>query len=204
MLQQIFPGYEIVYRSAKPPAKTSYSGTMVLYRHKFQPIVTYPRLKAPIPLDQQGRIITLSLPNFYLINCYQPHYEYHNLPLHQQWMQKITQYFQELATQKPLIIAGDFAVLPPAEADLTKAPVEFQNLLASGLVDTFAIPNYANLTPSLGATWWPPNIPKTQSLGWRLDFWLVSNRLKNKIKDTQVIDTGARLDHAPIMLYLQQ
>lgn len=173
---------------------------MILYLSKLQPQVIYPILNAPIPLDQQGRIITLAFNNFYVINCYQPHYEYHQPKIHHQWMQKINQYFKQLASKKALIIAGDFAVLSPREADLSKAPADFQMLLNNGLVDSFANPNLNNLKPTLGATWWPPNIDKAKSSGWRLDFWLISKQLHSLVIDTQVIDTKERLDHAPIMI----
>ncbi len=209
-LKKLFPKYSIVWRAAKLPAKTSYSGTMFLYKQGLNVEKILRPSIASQKLDGEGRLLGLEFENYFLLNSYIPHYEYHNPKQHAYWLSKLILYLGKLNTVKPLITAGDFAILPPSNLMHTnittreakafeKQKALYQEVLNQGLIDAYKYaPNGTD-----DATWWAPNVPKNIDKGIRIDEWLVSKKLQEKIKVAGPLDTGERRDHAPILLELE-
>lgn len=205
-LEKLFPGYGIDWRASQKPSKTSYAGTMFLTSPNINTIkVFYPTIMPN--LDSEGRLLGLDFDDYIVINAYVPHYEYHSMEQHEQWMEKLTNYLGELNSQKPVIVGGDLAILPTKTTGQTTLSQrkfslfreQYQRLLENGFVDAYSIaPNGEQ-----DATWWAPNIPKQVDRGIRTDFWLVSEKLRDSITKSGPLDTGKRRDHAPIMLQLK-
>lgn len=205
-LEQLFPNYEPIIRSSTPPAKTSYSGVMFLIKKGLHPVIKMPNLRLPVPsvLNHQVRIITLEFAHTFLVQAYIPHYQWHQLDLHFQWMKELSNYLEQLVNQKPVIACGDFGIIPVNAASNRghqKQLVEgelaaFDHLLNVGFVDTFAIGHGGNAE----ATWWPNQGLKRSDHGLRMDFWLVSDSLTSQVQNCSIMDTGKRRDHAPVKL----
>lgn len=198
-IKLLFPNYSLIFRNSTPPAKTSYSGVMFLIKNTLHPKILKPNLKINSILNHQGRIITLEFAQYYLVQAYIPHYQWHQLDLHSEWMAALKAYLYQLMSQKPIIVCGDLAIIPlkskyqrQAEKELTI----FHNLLGSKLLDTYAMFNSKNES----ATWWPATSKKLPSDGLRMDFWLISGSLKEKVISSKILPTGQRCDHAPILL----
>ncbi|WP_267201782.1 exodeoxyribonuclease III [Limosilactobacillus kribbianus] len=214
-LAEIFPDYEYVWRSSEEPARKSYAGTMYLYKKDYQPKVTYPTIGAPSTMDQEGRIITLEFPDFYVTEVYTPNSGngLKRLAERQIWDDKYREYLTELSKNKPVMASGDFNVAhEPIDlahpnsnhhsAGFTDEEREhFTKLLAAGFTDSFR-----KLYPDkAGAySWWAQRAitSKQNNSGWRIDYWLVSDRIADKIQESTMVDTGKRRDHAPIELQI--
>lgn len=129
----------------------------------------------------------------------------------QVWDQKYTKYLQELDKHKPVLASGDYNCAH-TEIDL-KHPNNnhhsagftdeersgFTNLLNAGFTDTFR-KVHGNITDVY--SWWAQRVKtaKINNSGWRIDYWLVSNRIANKVVRSEMIDTEKRADHCPILL----
>lgn len=204
-LGQLFSHYQVKWRAAQKPAKTSYAGTMMLYRDDLHPQILKPNIMGDkLDLDNEGRIIVLDFSQYYVINAYIPHYEYHRLDLHQEWMDKLTKYLSKMNRKKPVMVAGDLSILLPVINKMSSVNKkircilnqQYRDLLGAGFVDAYSVA--PNGQPA--ATWWAPNIPKQSDRGIQTDFWLVSDRFKDRITESGPLDTGERRDHAPIEL----
>lgn len=202
-LHQLLPNYQLVWRAAQKPARTSYAGTMILYRPG---LVVKQVLRPNIDrqLDAEGRLLGIELADFTFFNSYIPHYEYHHVDQHRRWMSEFISLVKDQV--KPLVVAGDLTILPAKTTRQTtlsnKALQLFQqqyrDLQQAGLADAYRIaPNQ-----SQDATWWAPNIPKQVERGMRTDFWMVSRGLQERIVKAGPVDTGQRRDHAPVELVL--
>jgi exodeoxyribonuclease-3 len=211
-LDELFPGY---YRYLNySTARAGYAGTMML--SKTEPIsVEYPTIGAPGEMDQEGRIITLEFEDVYVSTVYTPNSgtELARLADRQAWDDAYRAYVSELDKKKPVIFSGDFNVAHQ-EIDL-KHPgsnhhsagftdeerEKFTELLDAGFTDTF---RFLNPDTSDVYTWWAQRAKtsKINNAGWRIDYYLASSRLNDKLTNFEVIDSGARQDHAPIMLEL--
>lgn len=212
-LAKLFPGYKYVWRSSVEPARKSYAGTMYLYREGLKPKVTYPEIGAPSTMDQEGRIITLEFPHFFVTEVYTPNSGngLKRLDERQVWDDKYREYLAGLAKQKPVMASGDFNcaheeidLAHPANnhhsAGFTDEEREhFTKLLDAGFTDSFR-----HLYPDKTGvySWFAQRVltSKKNNSGWRIDYWLVSNDIADKIQDSKMIDTGARRDHLPIEL----
>ncbi|MGO0153973.1 exodeoxyribonuclease III [Leuconostoc mesenteroides] len=209
-IAELFPEYHLYVNSST--ARSGYSGTMVL--SKVEPIqVAYPAIAAPDPMDLEGRIITLEFPDFFVSTVYTPNSgsSLVRLPERGEWDDKYREYIQSLDAIKPIIFSGDMNVAHQ-EIDLKNPKTnrhsagftdqereKFSALLDAGFTDTFRLLNPD--TPSI-YTWWA-QISKTSKInnsGWRIDYYLVSDRIAKNVIKSSVIDTGARQDHAPILL----
>ncbi len=213
VLAEIFPGYTAVWRSSVEPARKSYAGTMYLYRDQYSPIVTRPEIGAPSTMDQEGRIITLEFPHFFVTEVYTPNSGtgLKRLADRQVWDDHYREYLQRLAADKPVLASGDFNVAHqeidlahPANnhhsAGFTDEEREhFTKLLDAGFTDTF---RYLNPDKKGVYSWFAQRVKtsKQNNSGWRIDYWLVSDQLAQKVKQSTMIDTGARRDHLPIEL----
>lgn len=213
ILKDMFPAYEIVWNSSVVPDRKSYAGTMFLYKNHLSPAVTFPKIGAPGTMDYEGRIITLEFENFYLTQVYTPNAgeNLNRLKERQIWDMKYAEYLAELDKEKPVIATGDFNV---AHREIDLAHPErnrqsagftdeerqgFTNLLAKGFTDTF---RYLHGDVTGVYTWWNQRVrtSKINNSGWRIDYWLVSNRIADKVIRSEMIDSGPRQDHTPILL----
>lgn len=213
VLADLFPDYTVVWRSSVEPARKGYAGTMYLYKKQYQPVVTQPQIGAPAPMDDEGRIITLEFPEFYLTEVYTPNSGngLKRLDARQGWDDHYREYLHRLDQDKPVIASGDFNVAHepidlahPANnhhsAGYTDEEREhFTKLLAAGFTDSF---RYLHPDTAGAYSWWAQRVitSKQNNSGWRIDYWLVSDRLADKLQTSTMIDSGARRDHTPIML----
>ncbi|MEY8441197.1 exodeoxyribonuclease III [Lactobacillaceae bacterium 24-114] len=213
VLEEFFPDYDITWRSSVEPARKGYAGTMYLYRQEYEPEITHPEIGAPEPMDYEGRIITLEFPDFYITEVYTPNSGngLKRLSERQEWDDRYREYLQKLDKEKPVIASGDFNVAHE-EIDLAhpannhrsagftdEERTHFTQLLNAGFTDSFR-----HLHPDLtGAySWWAQRVvtSKQNNSGWRIDYWLVSDRLADQITRSEMIDSGERRDHTPIEL----
>ncbi len=213
ILKDKFPDYELVWNCSVEPARKGYAGTMFLYKTDLAPTVTYPVIGAPGTMDAEGRIITLEFERFYLTQVYTPNAGdgLNRLADRQLWDIKYAEYLSGLDQEKPVIATGDFNVAHK-EIDLAhpntnhnspgftdEERLGFSNLLAKGFTDTF---RYLHGDVTGVYTWWGQRVrtSKINNSGWRIDYWLVSDRLAEKVIKSEMIDSGPRQDHTPILL----
>lgn len=213
ILLSYFPNHLHVWRSSVEPARKGYAGTLFLYRNTLNPVVTFPEIGAPDPMDAEGRIITLEFDDFYVTQVYTPNAgdQLRRLPERQEWDIKYAEYLASLDKDKPVLATGDYNVAHH-EIDLANPASNrrsagftdeeragFTALLAKGFTDTFRylhgdIPNVY--------TWWAQRskTSKINNTGWRIDYWLTSNRIADKVIKSEMIHSGERQDHTPILL----
>ena len=213
LLAEYLPGYKIEWTSSTPPARKGYAGTMVLCREGMDAEVTMPRIGAPDTMDDEGRLLTLEFDDFFFVNCYTPNAgdELRRLKERQEWDKLFADYLASLDKKKPVIACGDLNVAHkeidlanPASKHMSAGFTDeeregFTNLLAKGFVDSF---RFVNGDVPAVYSWWSQRIKtsKMNNAGWRIDYFVVSDRIKDKISDSSMIDSGTRADHAPIKL----
>ena len=202
------PGYHEYWNSAD---KKGYSGTAVFTRQ--EPIsVAY-----GMDLDRhdhEGRLITLEYPEFYLVNCYTPNAQdgLARIDYRMEWEDDLRAYLISLDKAKPVVYCGDLNVAHE-EIDLKNPKTNRGNagfsdqerekmtaLLSSGFADTFR-----RLHPELtGAySWWSYRFhAREKNAGWRIDYFIVSDRLAPKIKDASIHADILGSDHCPVELEL--
>lgn len=130
------------------------------------------------------------------------------------WDVKYADYLEKLDKKKPVIATGDYNVAHK-EIDLAhpnnnhnspgftdEERQGFTNLLAKGFTDTF---RYIHGDVTDVYTWWAQRVKtsKINNSGWRIDYWLISERLADKVLKSEMIDSGPRQDHTPILLEIQ-
>ncbi|MDF7636690.1 exodeoxyribonuclease III [Leuconostocaceae bacterium ESL0958] len=207
-LAALFPGYHFYSNSST--ARKSYAGTMLIT--KTEPLsVDYPAIGAPGEMDQEGRIVTAEYENYYVSTVYTPNAgsDLDRLTDREAWDDAYRAYIAALDEKKPVIFSGDFNVAHE-EIDL-KHPAQnhhsagftdeerthFSQLLAAGFTDTLR-----RLHPDQPGlySWWAQRskTSKINNSGWRIDYYLVSNRIADQVQSVEVVDTGARQDHAPL------
>ena len=202
------PGYHQYWNSAE---RKGYSGTAVFCRR--QPLsVTY-GLGIPAH-DTEGRVITIELEPFYLVNVYTPnsHRELARLDYRMQWEEAFRAYVTGLDRQKPVVICGDMNVAH-REIDLKNPKTNQKNagftpqereqmtrLLDSGFVDSFRY-LYPDVTGAY--SWWSYQFKARQNnAGWRIDYFLVSRQLQDRIRDAGICSQILGSDHCPVSLEL--
>lgn len=213
ILQEMFPDYKVVWNSSVEPARKGYAGTMFLYKENLEPVVTYPAIGAPSTMDYEGRIITLEFDDFFLTQVYTPNAGdgLNRLEERQIWDIKYAEYLASLDKDKYVIATGDFNVAHK-EIDLAHPNSNrnspgftdeerqgFTNLLSKGFTDTF---RYIHGEIKDVYTWWAQRAKtsKINNSGWRIDYWIVSNRIADKVIKSEMVDSGTRQDHGPILL----
>ena len=162
--------------------------------------------------DQEGRVITLEFKNFYLVNCYTPNSgrELARLEYRMIWEDVFKEYLKKLDENKPVIICGDLNVAHK-EIDLKNPKTnrknagftdeernKISNLLASGFTDS-----YRKLYPDKenAYTWWSyMGNARAKNIGWRIDYFLTSDRISSKIKETYIFNEIMGSDHCPVGL----
>jgi len=212
ILSDLFSDYEIVWNSSVEPARKGYAGTMFLYQKDLTPTVTMPVIDAPGTMDAEGRIITLEFDDFFLTQVYTPNAGdgLNRLADRQTWDKKYADYLAALDEKKPVIATGDFNV---AHQEIDLAHPEnnrhsagftdeerqgFSELLAKGFTDTFRR-LHGDVTGVY--SWWAQRVKtsKVNNSGWRIDYWLVSDRLVDRVIKSEMIDSGPRQDHTPLL-----
>lgn len=213
VLNEIFPDYEIAWNSSVEPARKGYAGTMFLYKNHLKPIVSFPAIGAPGTMDAEGRIITLEFEDFYITQVYTPNAgdALNRLEDRQVWDKKYADYLEGLDKEKYVIATGDFNVahkeIDLAHPDNNRRSAGFTdeeregftNLLKRGFTDTFR--HIHGDVPGI-YTWWAQRVltSKINNSGWRIDYWLVSDRIADKVIRSEMLDSGPRQDHTPILL----
>ena len=203
-----FEGYESFWNYAD---KKGYSGTAIYTRHK--PLnVTY-----GIGIDQhdhEGRVITLEMNNFFLVTVYTPNTqdELRRLDYRMQWEDDFQGYLHSLDQKKPVIVCGDMNVAHQ-EIDLKNPKTNRRNagftdeerqkmtqLLDAGFTDTFRWKYPEEVTYS----WWSYRFKaRERNTGWRIDYFLVSNRLQPEVLDAKIHTDVLGSDHCPVELELK-
>lgn len=212
-LDTLFPDYDLVWNSSVEPARRGYSGTMFLFRKDLAPQVCYPAIGAPGTMDSEGRIITLEFDDFFLSQVYTPNAGegLNRLADRQVWDEKYAAYLAGLNGDKSVIATGDFNVahreIDLAHPDNNRQTAGFtdeerqgfSNLLARGFTDTF---RHLHGDVEGVYSWWAQRArtSKINNSGWRIDYWLVSDRLADRVRKSEMIDSGPRQDHTPVLL----
>ena len=191
--------------------KKGYSGTAIFAKHP--PLaVTYGLNNSE--LDTEGRLITLEYPNYYLITCYTPNAqrELARIDHRLKWDQAFRKYVCQLDWKKPCIICGDLNVAHN-EIDLKNPSANrgnagfsdeernsFTTLLNCGFTDTF---RFLYPEKSGAYSWWSYMFnARKNNAGWRIDYFLVSNRLQKNIQSAEIHDHIFGSDHCPVTLEL--
>ena len=202
-----FPGYESFWNFAD---KKGYSGTAIFTRQK--PIqVTY-----GIGVDEhdhEGRVITMEMEDFYLITCYTPNSQdgLRRLDYRMKWEDDFMDYLKRLDAVKPIILCGDLNVAHE-EIDLKNPKTNRKNagftdeerakmtrLLSNGFIDSFRQLYPEQVTYS----WWSYRFrAREKNAGWRIDYFIVSERLLQRIKDAKIHTEILGSDHCPVELEL--
>ena len=202
------PGYHQFYNYAQ---KKGYSGTAIFAKNA--PISV--RYGIDIPeLDTEGRVITLEYPDFYLVTCYTPNAqrELARLSFRLEWETAFRGYLAQLDKEKSVILCGDLNVAHK-EIDLKNPSANrknagftdeersaFTQLLDQGFTDSFRY-----LYPDAAGcyTWWSYMFNARQNnAGWRIDYFVVSDRLQPHIKDAKIHREILGSDHCPVELEL--
>lgn len=203
-----FPGYESYWNYAD---KKGYSGTTIFTKHK--PLsVTY-----GINIDEhdhEGRVITLEMDDFYLVTVYTPNSqdELRRLEYRMKWEEDFQSYLHKLDESKPVIVCGDMNVAHQ-EIDLKNPKTNHRNagftdeerekmteLLNNGFIDTFRTLYPEQVTYS----WWSYRFrAREKNTGWRIDYFLISERLRDRLIDAKIHTETMGSDHCPIEIDLK-
>lgn len=209
-IQGIFNGYYAYWNSAE---KKGYSGTAVFTKEK--PIqVTY-----GIGIeehDKEGRVITLEFEHFYLVNCYTPNSkrELERLAYRMTWEDAFRNYLLNLDKVKPVILCGDLNVAHQ-EIDLKNPKSNRKNagftdeerekmtkLLDSGFIDSF---RYLYPEKEGCYSWWSYMFhAREKNAGWRIDYFIVSESIKDKISESYIFSDVLGSDHCPVGIDIKE
>ena len=200
------PGYESYWCYAE---KKGYSGTAIFTRHT--PMSVSYNLGVP-GHDSEGRVITLEYADFYLVCVYTPNSQdgLRRLDYRMSWEDDFRDYLCELDKSKPVIVCGDMNVAHE-EIDLKNPATnhfnpgfsdeereKFTELLDAGFIDTFRS-LYPDRTDAY--SWWSYRAAARQrNVGWRIDYFVVSERLRGNIKDAYILPEVMGSDHCPVGL----
>lgn len=202
------PGYLDFWNSAQ---KKGYSGTAIFTR------------KEPLSVsygmdverhDQEGRLITLEYPDFWLVNCYTPNAQngLARIDYRMDWETELLSYLKSLEKEKPVVYCGDLNVahqeidLKNPKTNRTNAGFSDQErekmtkLLASGFTDTFRhlYPDRAD-----AYSWWSYRFnARERNVGWRIDYFIVSDALAGRVEDAAIHPEVQGSDHCPVSLIL--
>lgn len=202
------PGYEQYWCYAE---KKGYSGTAIFTKHT--PVSVHYGIDVP-ELDTEGRVITLEYPEFYLVTCYTPNAqrELARIDHRMLWEDVFRGYLKALDEKKPVILCGDLNVAHN-EIDLKNPSANrgnagfsdqertaFGKLLEAGFTDSF---RYLHPEVTGAYTWWSYMFnARKNNAGWRIDYFVVSDRLKEKIRTAAIHADVMGSDHCPVELEL--
>lgn len=197
------------YRYMNSAQKKGYSGTLIYAKEK--PLSVIYGMDAAH--DEEGRLVTLEYLDFYLVTCYTPNSqeELKRLEYRMQFEDDLRNYLGKLKELKPVVFCGDLNVAHQ-EIDLKNPRQNERNpgysieertkmtaLLASGFTDS-----YRYLYPDkVEYSWWSYRFQARQkNIGWRIDYFLVSNQWKDKIRNAEILCNVEGSDHCPVLLEL--
>ena len=203
-----FPGYESYWNYAD---KKGYSGTAIFTKHK--PL----SVTCGIDIDEhdhEGRVITLEMEDFYLVTVYTPNSQdgLRRLEYRMKWEDDFQAYLHKLDEKKPVIVCGDMNVAHQ-EIDLKNPKTNHKNagftdeerekmsqLLNNGFVDTFRSLYPEQVTYS----WWSYRFrAREKNTGWRIDYFLISERLRERLEDAKIHTDMMGSDHCPVEIVLK-
>ena len=208
-IKEIFKQYNCYWNSAE---KKGYSGTAIFSKKK--PI----DVKYGIGIeehDKEGRVITLEFDKFYMVNCYTPNSkrELERLEYRQIWEDEFRKYLLKLNETKPVILCGDLNVAHK-EIDLKNPKTNRRNagftdeernkmteLLEAGFTDSFRYlyPDKAEMY-----SWWSYMFKaREKNAGWRIDYFIVSKSIEEKIKESYIFTEVMGSDHCPVGLDIE-
>ncbi len=207
---ELLPGYHVYINSSK--ARKGYSGTAIL--SKEEPIqVTYDM--GLEEHDQEGRVITAEYPTFFLVTVYTPNSGegLARLDYRERWDKEFADYLNWLTRRKPVIACGDFNVAHQAidiarpkenynkSAGYTQREIDgFTRLLESGFIDTFR----RFYPEEVKYTYWNYLFnARAKNTGWRIDYFLVSESIIDKVKDAAIYNQYLGSDHCPVALRIE-
>ena len=205
-----FPGYESYWNYAD---KKGYSGTAVFTKQS--PLGVQYGLGID-EHDHEGRLITLEFEDFYFVCCYTPNAqnELKRIDYRMAWEDDIRTYLMELDAQKPVVYCGDLNVahqeidlknpksnrMNPGFSDEERA--KMTRLLSSGFADTFRT-LYPDRTGAY--SWWSYRFhAREKNAGWRIDYFIVSERLLPRVKNADIWPEITGSDHCPVVLELDE
>ena len=200
--------YSVLHSFAK---KKGYSGVSVFT--KVKPISVIAGIGNE-EFDNEGRVLTLEFENFYLVNAYFPHSHRKLIRLNFKlnFNKAFLKFCKNLERKKPVVVASDFNVAHK-EVDL-KNPKQneknagftieerewFDSFLKEGFIDTFR----EFVSDSGHFTWWTyRNNARSRNIGWRIDYFIISQGLKNHVKDSKILKDIFGSDHCPILLEIR-
>ncbi len=203
------PGYHQYWNYAK---KKGYSGTAVFTKEEPESVAYGIGIEEH---DQEGRVITLGFPGYYLVTCYTPNSQdgLARLSYRMEWEDAFRHYLKGLEETKPVIFCGDLNVAHK-EIDLKNPKTNRKNagftdeerekftaLLDAGFIDTFRhfYPDQEGIY-----SWWSYRFgARAKNAGWRIDYFCVSEALKPKLADAKIHTEVMGSDHCPVELLLQ-
>lgn len=203
-----FDGYVSYYNDA---LKKGYSGTAI-YTKREPLSVSYGLGKEEH--DQEGRVITLEYENFYFVTVYTPNSKrgLERLDYRQVWEDAFREYVNTLKQKKSVVICGDLNVAHQ-EIDLKNDKTNHKN---AGFTDeerdsfkenllAYFVDTYRSLYPEkVEYSWWSYRFKaREKNAGWRIDYWLVSLELKDKIVDAKILTDIYGSDHCPVQLDIE-
>lgn len=200
------PGYHQYWSYAE---KKGYSGTAIFSKHEALSV----RLEIGVPeLDLEGRVTAIEQPDFWLVCVYSPNAQdgLARIDHRMAWEDAFRDFVVELDKQKPVIICGDLNVAHQ-EIDLARPKQNVGNagfsdeereklglLLSAGFVDTFRLIYPEELE---AYTWWSYRAnARVRNVGWRIDYFLVSDRFASRVKDAHIYQDVHGSDHCPVGL----
>lgn len=206
---QLLPDYHVAVNSSK--VKKGYSGTAILSKQK--PIEIFYDMGIE-EHDQEGRVIAAEFENFFVVTVYTPNSGegMKRLDYRETWDQAFREYVISLEEKKPVIICGDLNVAH-TEIDIARAKENYnrasgytqkeidglEELLNEGYIDTFRFMQPEEVKYS----WWNYKYrARERNVGWRIDYFLVSERLKENIEEALIYNEHLGSDHCPIGLKL--
>lgn len=202
------PDYHLYWSFAE---KKGYSGTALF--SKTEPIDVSTGIGHP--LDKEGRTVTAEFEDFYVVSCYTPNSqsELARLDVRMDWDEAFRAYVTSLKDMKGVIVCGDLNVAhnpidlknPKSNERNAGYTIEerqqFTKLLEAGFIDTFRL-LYPEKTDTY--SWWSYRFrAREKNAGWRIDYWLVSEDLKDRVEDSSIDTEVMGSDHAPVILNLQ-
>ena len=203
-----FLGYQSYWNYAD---KKGYSGTAIYTRHTPLSVAYGIGIDAH---DHEGRVVTLEMPDFYLVCCYTPNSQdgLRRLDYRMTWEDDFRAYLLQLDQQKPVVLCGDLNVAHE-EIDLKNPKTNHQNpgftdeerrkmtqLLGSGFTDTFRF----KYPEEVRYSWWSYRAQaRAKNVGWRIDYFIVSDRLRDRIADAKIHTDILGSDHCPVELELK-
>lgn len=203
-----FDGYESYFNFAE---RKGYSGTAIFTKIKPKSITNGIGIEEH---DHEGRVITLEFEDFYLVNCYTPNSgrELARLEYRMEWEDAFREYLKKLDKIKPIVLCGDLNVAHK-EIDLKNPKTNRKNagftdeerekmtsLLEKGFTDSFRMlyPEKEN-----AYTWWSyMGNAREKNVGWRIDYFIISNRFSKNVKDFLIYSEIMGSDHCPVGLEL--